>query len=86
MAYWLPVFPTCDDPLAFEADALALVGSAPQAADVRRDLADLLLVDAGHRELRRRLDGKGDALGRLDGHRVAVAERELEVTALAATR
>jgi hypothetical protein len=45
-------------------------------------LADLLLVDAGHRELRRALHLERDALRRLDQHRVAVAEGELEVRPL----
>ena len=71
------------DLLTLVADALALVRvGATQTTDVGRDLADLLLVDARHRELGGRLDREGDALGRLDRHRVAVAERELEVLAL----
>src|SRR6185312_1647815 len=71
------------DLLTFVADALALVGVAlPQAADVGRDLADLLLVDTGDRELRRGLHREGDTLRSGDQHRVAVTEGELEVAAL----
>src|SRR5205807_1535017 len=67
------------DLLSLVAHALALVGvGTAQAADVRRDLADLLLVDPRDRELRRRLDRERDALGRLDHHGMAVAQRELE--------
>src|SRR6266508_3797926 len=59
--------------------ALALVGlRLPQLADVRGDLADGLLVDALHREPGRRLHREGDAVRRLNRHRVAEAERELE--------
>src|SRR5215212_580880 len=60
--------------------ALVRVGLA-QLADVRGDLADLLLVDALHREAGRAVGGEGDALGRLHGDGVAVAERELQVRA-----
>src|SRR3954447_23209758 len=60
--------------------ALVRVGLA-QLADVRGDLADLLLVDALHREAGRAVGGEGDALGRLHGDGVAVAEGELEVRA-----
>src|ERR1700738_4704029 len=71
------------DLLALVANALALVGVwAPQAADVRRDLADLLLVDTRDRELGGRLHREGDALRRLDQHGMAVAKRELEGVAL----
>ena len=59
-----------------------MVHMAAQAADVRRNLSDLLLVDSGDRELRRGLDGEGDALRRVDDHGVAVSERELQVAAL----
>src|SRR3954449_6313830 len=71
------------DVLALVADALALVGlRRPLLADVGGELADLLLGVAlddharglGHLEL--------DALRRLDGHGVRVAELELEVLAL----
>src|SRR3954452_1697540 len=70
------------DLLALVADALALVGvGLAQLADVGGDLADLLLVDAAYDELRRALHLEADPLGGRDGHRVAVAERELEVGA-----
>ena len=68
------------DNFALVADALALVRvRAPQATDVGSDLTDRLLVDAADGESRGRLDRERDAFGRLDQHRVAVAERELEV-------
>src|SRR5512141_3151492 len=71
------------DLLALVADALALVRvGLAELADVGGDLAHLLLVDAAYDELRRRLHLEGDALRGRDGHRVAVAERELEVRAL----
>src|SRR4029077_7164379 len=71
------------DLLAFVANALALVRVwAAQAANVRRDLTDLLLVDAGDRELGGRLNREGDALGRRDHDGMAVAERELRGVAL----
>jgi hypothetical protein len=71
------------DVLARVADALALVRlGLAQLADVGRDLADLLLVDPLDGELGGRLDGERDAVGRLDQHRVAEAERELQVRAL----
>ena len=55
------------DDFALVLDALGLVRvGLAQLADVGRDLADLLLVDALDRELRRVLDLEGDALGRLD--------------------
>src|SRR3954452_18231000 len=60
--------------------ALVRVGLA-QLADVRGDLADLLLVDALDREAGRAVGGEGDALGRPHGDGVAVAERELQVRA-----
>src|SRR6478735_1741303 len=71
------------DLLARIAHALALVRvGLAQLADVCGNLANLLLVDALDRESGRVLDGEGNALRRLDGDRVAVAEGELEVTAL----
>src|SRR5262245_63776462 len=71
------------DLLTLVADALALVGVAlPQAPDVGRDLADLLLVDTGDRELRRRLYRECHALRGVDQHWVAVTEREFQVAAL----
>src|SRR5258705_6262727 len=71
------------DLLALVANALALVRVwAAQAADVRRDLTDLLLVDAGDRELGGRVNREGDALRRRDHDGMAVAQRELEGVAL----
>jgi hypothetical protein len=60
--------------------ALVRVG-ATQLADVGRDLAHLLLVDAGHPQAGGRLDRERDALRRLDRHGVAEAQGELEVRA-----
>src|SRR5256714_4795264 len=69
--------------LALVADALALVGlGRALLADVGGDLADHLLGDPLDDDARRLRDLEGDALGRLDGHRVRVAERELDVAAL----
>src|SRR5690625_1502101 len=60
-------------------DPLALVGLGPtKLADVRGDLAHDLLVDAVDGELRRRLDLEGDAFGRLERHRMAVSETQLD--------
>ena len=71
------------DDFALVLDALGLVRvGLAQLADVGRNLADLLLVDALDGELRRVLDLEGDALGGLDQDRVAVAQRELQVGAL----
>src|SRR5690606_20884706 len=71
------------DVLAGVTHALALVRlGLADLADVRRDLADLLLVDARHRELGGALDGEGDAGRRLDDHGVAEPERELEARTL----
>src|SRR4051794_30209649 len=68
------------DVLAGVAHALALVGlGLAELADVRGDLADQLLVDALDAEVGRVLDGERDALGRLEGDRVAVAELELQL-------
>src|SRR5690606_15489712 len=65
------------DALTGVADALALVRlGLADAADVRRHLADDLLVDARHDHLRGDRDLERDALGRLDEHRVAEAEAE----------
>src|SRR4029079_10303878 len=83
-----PLLLTCLSDLAADlltliADALALVGVAlPQATDVGRYLADLLLVDSGDRELRRRLHRERDALRGGDQHRVAVSQGELQVASL----
>src|SRR4051812_20920933 len=63
--------------------ALALVRlRLADLADVGGDLADLLLVDALHREAGRSLDDEGDALRRVDRDRVAEPERELQVRTL----
>src|SRR5688500_3454951 len=71
------------DVLAGVADTLALVRlRLADLADVRGDLADLLLVDAAHDEAGRGLDLERDALGRLHRHRVAEPERELQAAAL----
>src|SRR5262249_41186366 len=65
--------------LALVADALALVGlGRAHLADLSRDLADLLLVDALNGDLRRRGNLEGDALRRVDDDRVRVADVELE--------
>src|SRR5262249_31288689 len=62
--------------------ALALIGVwLAQLADVRGDLADLLLVNALDDEPGGGLDPEGDPFGRADRHRVAEAERELQVPA-----
>src|SRR5690606_40972363 len=65
-----------DFTLVLDALGLVRVGLA-QLADVGRDLADLLLVDALDAEAGRGLDLEGDALRRLHHDRVAVAEGEL---------
>src|SRR5690606_7559474 len=60
-------------------DSLALVRlGLAQLANVGRDLTDTLLVDALDRELRRRLHREGHAVGRLERHRVAEAQVELQ--------
>src|SRR6201999_689563 len=70
------------DDLALVTHALALVRvGLAQLADGGSDLADLLLVDAAHDEPGWRLDLEGDPFGSLDRHRVAEAERELQVAA-----
>src|SRR3954469_10830468 len=61
--------------------ALVRVGLA-QLADVGGNLAHELLVDTLDGETRGVLDDEGDALRGLDLHRVAVAERELQVGTL----
>src|SRR3954468_14612998 len=67
------------DALAGVADALALVGlGLADLADVGGDLADRLLVDALHRDARRRGHLELDALRRLHADGVAEAERELD--------
>src|ERR1700676_151794 len=53
-----------EDELARVSDALALIGlGRPVVADIGRDLADLLLVDAGHHDLGRLRRHDGDAVG-----------------------
>src|SRR4051812_15802596 len=69
--------------LALVADALALVGlRRALLADVGRDLADDLLGDALDHDARGLRHLEGDALRRLDRHRVRVAQRKLEVASL----
>src|SRR5438445_13499018 len=71
------------DDFALVPHALGLVRvRLAQLADVRRDFADLLLVDARDHETGRGLHREGDALRRGDRDRVRVAEGELEVRAL----
>src|SRR5690242_14890086 len=68
--------------LARIADALALVRlRLTDRANVRRDLSDELLVDAGDRHLVHTLDREGDAVGRNHLHRMRVADREDEILA-----
>src|SRR5215470_1445244 len=72
-----------EDVLAGVSDALALVGlGRPIAANLRRHLTDLLLVDAGHHDLgglrRRDRDPLRDRIVDL----MAVAELKLQVFAL----
>src|SRR5205823_1679782 len=69
--------------LALVADALALVGlRGTPLADVGGDLADELLGDPAHHDPRGLRHLELDAVGGLDGDRVGVPERELEVPAL----
>src|SRR5581483_365179 len=70
------------DVLALVANALALVrlGRA-YLPDLGGRLADHLLVDAAHDDLRRHRHLERDALARLDLHRVRVADLQLEVGA-----
>src|SRR6478672_4663249 len=71
------------DVLAGVPHALALVRvGLAQLADVRGDLAVLLLVDALDAEAQRAVGGEADALGGLHRDGVAVAERELQVGTL----
>src|SRR6185437_11252025 len=67
--------------LVTHALALVRVGLA-QLADLGGGLADLLLVDARHREAGRRLDVEGDAVGGLDQDRMAEPQGEFEVASL----
>src|SRR6185437_9067621 len=87
VSWWQPcLLPSLPD---LAADLLALVTHAlalvrvglAQLAYVRGDLAHLLLVDALDDEPGRGLDPEGDPLRRGHRHRVAEAERELEVLA-----
>src|SRR5690349_21515883 len=66
--------------LARVADTFALVRlRLADRADVRRDLPNELLIDAGDCHLVRALDREGDALGRDHLHRMRVADLEDEV-------
>src|SRR5690606_3471490 len=59
------------------ADALTLVWfRRPHPANARRNLTDEGLVDTAHANVRITLNGKFNALHRLDAHRVAVADVE----------
>src|SRR5919204_3709192 len=70
------------DVLALVADPLALVGlGRALLADDRGDLADLLLGVPLDDHARGDRHLELDAVGRLDRHRVRVAERQLEVAA-----
>src|SRR5207302_205163 len=72
-----------EDELAREFDALALIGfGRPVIADIRRDLADLLLVDARHHDLGRLRSHNRDALRNRMDDVVAIAEGDLQVLAL----
>src|ERR1700730_6266570 len=72
-----------EDELARVFDALALVGfGRPVIADIRRDLADLLLVDARHHDLGRLGSCNRDALGDRVDDVVAIAQSDLQVLAL----
>src|SRR4029079_16883456 len=71
------------DLLSGVAHALALVGlRLAGRADPGGDLADQLLVDPDDREAGRVLDLEGDAFGRVDLDRVAVAEVERQLLAV----
>src|SRR5204862_1446020 len=59
------------------ADALLLVRIRfAQPADVGRDLADQLAIDAGHRDMRLLFDRDVNPRRDVEHHRVRVAERE----------
>src|SRR5687768_14898836 len=65
------------------ADALLLVGiGLPHAADVGRDLANQLTIDARDRDMRLLLDGDVDSRRDVVDHRVRVAKREVHLLAL----
>src|SRR5579883_456201 len=71
------------DVLALVADARALIGlGLAQLADVRRGRAHELLAGPAHGDHRLLgIEGQGDALGRLEGHRMGLAERERQLLA-----
>src|SRR5689334_22862843 len=72
-----------EDVLARILDALALVGlGRPVVADLSRDLADLLLIDAADHDLDRPRRRDRDAFRNRVVDLVAVAERELQILAL----
>src|SRR5690606_30957743 len=72
-----------DNPLAGILHALALVGfRAAILADLGGDLANDLLVDAGHDDFGRLRHSDRDAFGRLIDDIMAEAKRELQVLAL----
>src|SRR5690554_2067240 len=72
-----------EDELAGIANALALVGLrlAP-GTNVRRNLANLLLVDTGNDDFRRRRDSERDSLWGLVDDFVAETKRQLDILAL----
>src|SRR6516162_3447677 len=72
-----------EDIFARISHALALVGfRRPEAADFRRDLTDLLLVDTRHYDFGRLRRCDRDAVRDRKDNIVAVAERDLQVLAL----
>src|SRR5215467_1898355 len=72
-----------EDVLARVFDALALVGfGRTEGADLGRDLADLLFVDAGHDDFHRPRRRDRDAFGDRIDDVVAVPERDLQILAL----
>src|SRR5262249_7477112 len=71
------------DELASIADTFALIGlRRPEFSDLCRDLANLLLVDAGDHDLGWLRAHDLDAFGYGKGHVVAIAELELEAWGL----
>src|SRR5688572_13520145 len=72
-----------DDLLTSVTNALALVRLGTAIfADLGSNLADLLLVDAGHGDFRRLRHGDRDVLRRFVDDVMAEAERQLQVLAL----
>ena len=72
-----------EDILVFVLDALALVGlGLAPFADIRRDLADELLINAFDDDLGRLRRGDCHTLGHFEVHVVAVAKRQLQGVAL----